>query len=795
VPQYQAPNVYLLFLMHVSDWSKTPNETSQIEDFILSHLSMKESEAEAQYAAVTADDTEAPTASNSTLKTVANFSYFDEITEVEFSMSQTSFYPYCEAGTGKKIGVEHINVMTYSTLQDTVSPTAAPTSVTRRKKSNHDKKSIWKESTFSDRESIIPGHKSRRPETEMWKGHDQRRAEGGPLIEDLTVLLFPLTENWINITAEVVHIATNISNSTVVVASYESFNLDSAYEDYGISSNLTACLITWTISVGITETDALSAILMPSYLPTMMSSIENEMSAIGFNVTVLEFIGGSCCVGFCGGPGCEGRHETCYCDEFCEEQGDCCADYVTTCEATTSSGYWECDNGEEIPSSYVCDWYYDCADGSDESACDYDYDYDYGGTWECDNGEVIPWSWYCDFFDDCADGTDENNCDYNWWLYYYSTVDGFNVDCGNDVSKSSCAECALSASEAHNCAGECVWLESDYSLNQTEECVQGYVCTDDTTVIACGYCSEDNCEGESCMLDDTGTCTEAVCDVPSLAYIGDGWCDDALGSYNTQECGYDGGDCCEDTCSISTYECGSNGYNCLDPQSESYGAALRVDDSEIPYDIAPFLLLLDMKFFAPSINARKYQCHTSFTMYVPEDAGYLIETMVLITRNNYMGLSKKEFMDLVDNELWTTMPIAGGEAPLLEGFNMQIRYIEEYVDGKSKIITETDSSPQNNHVQHIIWEPFRTVTYYESYVSYTYGQWFSSAGANYALATSVFFLLLIFVPRKEEDYGILGYMSMEYKNTNKVMELKHELDDELAVCRMKLQKLPGHKKH
>ena len=60
-------------------------------------------------------------------------------------------------------------------------------------------------------------------------------------------------------------------------------------------------------------------------------------------------------------------------------------------------------------------------------------------------------------------------------------------------------------------------------------------------------------------------------EVEDFYFVGDGWCDDE-GGYNTPECNYDGGDCCEETCQENKLnECGSNdflpngGYLCLDP--------------------------------------------------------------------------------------------------------------------------------------------------------------------------------------------------------------------------------------
>ena len=51
----------------------------------------------------------------------------------------------------------------------------------------------------------------------------------------------------------------------------------------------------------------------------------------------------------------------------------------------------------------------------------------------------------------------------------------------------------------------------------------------------------------------------------SIVFKGDGWCDH--GEYNTNQCNYDGGDCCEESCDESAeYPCGIEGYNCKDPE-------------------------------------------------------------------------------------------------------------------------------------------------------------------------------------------------------------------------------------
>lgn len=46
-----------------------------------------------------------------------------------------------------------------------------------------------------------------------------------------------------------------------------------------------------------------------------------------------------------------------------------------------------------------------------------------------------------------------------------------------------------------------------------------------------------------------------------------------------QECAWDGGDCCEETCiDTSIYGCGSNGYYCLDPDQTTTSIPECADD-------------------------------------------------------------------------------------------------------------------------------------------------------------------------------------------------------------------------
>ena len=55
--------------------------------------------------------------------------------------------------------------------------------------------------------------------------------------------------------------------------------------------------------------------------------------------------------------------------------------------------------------------------------------------------------------------------------------------------------------------------------------------------------------------DEEEPCPTDACEVAHPSWLGDGWCDYDYGStrcYNTEACGFDGGDCCEESCVSST---------------------------------------------------------------------------------------------------------------------------------------------------------------------------------------------------------------------------------------------------
>ena len=70
------------------------------------------------------------------------------------------------------------------------------------------------------------------------------------------------------------------------------------------------------------------------------------------------------------------------------------------------------------------------------------------------------------------------------------------------------------------------------------------------------------------------------CQVENPSWVGDGHCDQC--DYNSPECGYDGGDCCKETCEdggANDYDCSASVFHCLDPDTLEYKAEVSEERS------------------------------------------------------------------------------------------------------------------------------------------------------------------------------------------------------------------------
>eukprot|EP00752_Nemacystus_decipiens_P015183 g13520.t4 len=150
----------------------------------------------------------------------------------------------------------------------------------------------------------------------------------------------------------------------------------------------------------------------------------------------------------------------------------------------------------------------------------------------------------------------------------------------------------------------CGWDGGDCCFCSCEDAL--YECRDsdftecqDPDAQTCGVCDESVCEGTDLpFLNNDGdpcdgaTCTAAeccgaefVCNVSNPGYIGDGECDH--GGYNTEACGWDGGDCCFCSCGDAQNECRDSDFpDCRDPDAQTCGVC---DESVCEGTDLPFL--------------------------------------------------------------------------------------------------------------------------------------------------------------------------------------------------------------
>ena len=112
-------------------------------------------------------------------------------------------------------------------------------------------------------------------------------------------------------------------------------------------------------------------------------------------------------------------------------------------------------------------------------------------------------------------------------------------------------------------------------ISNTNGCDHGQCQTD--SFDRDGFCNLNELQNVDCCMDYTPSPTLEPTPSPTTSEcrhtgvssykIGDGLCHSMTEGYNTQQCNWDGGDCCEETCvSSDPIRCGADGYLCLDPK-------------------------------------------------------------------------------------------------------------------------------------------------------------------------------------------------------------------------------------
>ena len=235
----------------------------------------------------------------------------------------------------------------------------------------------------------------------------------------------------------------------------------------------------------------------------------------------------------------------------------------------------------------------------------------------------------------------------------------FGKDCDDLVALGySCDD--LEATYTCDCRGcDCQAASTITPCSASTDCGTGEYCASINTpnnsqpvtgCVACTIDVSDTCTALGVSVDGCSTCTG--CAVENASWVGDGFCD-AEGGYNTAACSWDGGDCCESTCTLGdvnrTYQCGVHvGYTCEDPNATDYTCTAGAGSCQ-GYDCDHFTAQgwtceeLEDQFACDCSNCRGCTCEPTCMGYTCDywsqnRIGYTCETMENDFRCDCTGL-------------------------------------------------------------------------------------------------------------------------------------------------------------